>query len=155
MKKVFILLALFLLIVPFQVKADSTKVYSETIDSIDGIRYENYLVYFTDKGEDLSGANGWGYEIAVDKNNVVKETGTNVTMIREGYILSAHGTKKTGLMEIEIGDVVDADLQAMTVNIYHDPVQSSYLQALRNQDIALSSYDLAIANFIEVDNDSI
>ncbi|MFA7106191.1 MAG: family 10 glycosylhydrolase [Candidatus Izemoplasmatales bacterium] len=151
MKKVYILIALTFLLMPFTVKAYSNVVYSETIDSIDGIRFENNLVYYSDKGEDFSGANVWGYEVAVDQNNVVVESSTNVKMVRGGFILSAHGTKKTGLMEVQVGDIVNVDLEAMTVEIYRDPIESSYLRSLSNKDKAYVSFNYAKNNYVIFD----
>ncbi|MDY0140250.1 MAG: hypothetical protein RBR50_11155, partial [Candidatus Izemoplasmatales bacterium] len=151
MKKVYILIALTFLLMPFTVKAYSNVVYSETIDSIDGIRFENNLVYYSDKGEDFSGANVWGYEVAVDQNNVVVESSTNVKMVRGGFILSAHGTKKTGLMEVQVGDIVNVDLEVMTVEIYRDPIESSYLRSLSNKDKAYVSFNYAKNNYVIFD----
>jgi uncharacterized lipoprotein YddW (UPF0748 family) len=155
MKKVFILFLMTFLLVPFMVNADTNVIYSETIDSIDGIRFENYLVYYSDKGEDFSGANVWGYEVAVDQNNVVVEAAANVKMLRGGFILSAHGTKKTALMNVQVGDIVEVDLDMMTAVIYRDPIESSYLRSASNYQKAQDYYDTASDNFYVFDAEAV
>ncbi len=155
MKKVFILLLMTFLLVPFMVNADTNVIYSETIDSVDGIRFENYLVYYSDKGEDFSGANVWGYEVAVDQNNVVVKAAANVKMIRGGFILSAHGTKKTALMNVQVGDIVEVDLGMMTAVIYRDPIESSYLRSASNYQKAQEYYDIASDYFYVFDAEAV
>ena len=155
MKRIFILITLTFLIMPFSVKGDSNVIYSETIDSIDGERFENTLVYYSNKGLDASGANVWGYEVAVDQNNMVVESSTNVKMVRGGYILSAHGTKKITLMNVKIGDIVEVDLTLKTVVIYRDSIESSYLSSLSNKQKAIESFDFAIANYIQFDEEEV
>ena len=151
MKKLLLTIMITCIFIPFTIKAESTIIYSEQIDSVDGERFENYLVYYSDKGLDVSGANVWGYEVAVDQNDVVVETATNVKMPDGGFILSAHGTKKIGLMEVQIGDIVDVDLVAKTVEIVRDPIQSSYLRSLSNKDKAVAGYNYAIDNYLIFD----
>lgn len=155
MKKILLILMLTCLLIPFSVKAESTTIFSEQIDSIDGERFENYLVYYSDKGLDFSGANVWGYEVAVDQNDVVVESATNVKMPDGGFILSAHGTKKTGLMEVQIGDIVEVDLIAKTVEIIRDPIQSSYLRSLSNKDKANANYNFAVDNYLVFDKEAV
>jgi uncharacterized lipoprotein YddW (UPF0748 family) len=155
MKKVFILLLMTFLLVPFMVNADTNVIYSETIDSVDGIRFENYLVYYSDKGEDSSGANVWGYEVAVDQNNVVVECAANVKMVRGGFILSAHGTKKTALMNVQVGDIAEVDLDMMTAVIYRDPIESSYLRSASNNQKAEEFYETALNNFYVFDAEAV
>ncbi len=155
MKKLLMALLLLIITIPFTVKGDSTVIYSETIDSINGVRYENHLVYFSDSNQDVSGTNVWGYEVAVDKNNVVVEANSNVKMVRNGYILSAHGTKKIDLQKVQVGDIVEVDLDALTVVIYRDPIQSSYLLSLSNKEKANASYNKALQNLYEVNDDRI
>jgi uncharacterized lipoprotein YddW (UPF0748 family) len=112
-------------------------------------------VYYSDKGEDFSGANVWGYEVAVDQNNVVVEAAANVKMIRGGFILSAHGTKKTALMNVQVGDIVDVDLDMMTAVIYRDPIESSYLRSASNYQKVQDCYDTASDNFYVFDAEAV
>jgi len=112
-------------------------------------------VYYSDKGEDFSGANVWGYEVAVDQNNVVVKAAANVKMIRGGFILSAHGTKKTALMNVQVGDIVEVDLGMMTAVIYRDPIESSYLRSASNYQKAQEYYDIASDYFYVFDAEAV
>ncbi len=156
MKKLLILMIITVVFMAYSVKgSDIDMIYSETIDSINGVRYENHLVYYPDNGSDDSGANVWGYEVAVDKNNVVVESNSNVTMVRDGYILSAHGTKKVELLNVQVGDIVTVNLEALTVVISRDPIQSSYLQSLSNKEGSLIQYNLALSTYVTFDQERV
>lgn len=146
-----ILLCTMVFLMPFTVNGASSVIYDETIDSINGIRYENYLVYFDFNETTKTGTNVWGYEISVDQNNVVIETSTNVTMVPGGYALSAHGTKKIGLQEVTVGDIVELDLNHMSVTIFRDPVESSYFRSLSNLEKARETYQSAQTSYIIID----
>jgi len=132
------------LIIPLSVKGDTQVIFQNTIDSIGGTRYENYLVYYPYNSTGKTGANVWGYEISVNEFNVVIEKNTNVTIVPGGYALSAHGTKKTQLMDVEVGDIVELDLANMAVVIIRDFVESSYYLAKSHQQNAQTAVDNAI-----------
>lgn len=142
--KVLIILLLFLSIIPLSVKGESQVIFENTIDSIGGTRYENYLVYYPYNETGKTGANVWGYEISVNEFNVVIEKDTNVRIQPRGYALSAHGTKKTELMNVEIGDIVECNLDDMTVVIIRDFVESSYYLAKTHQQSANNAVQTAI-----------
>ena len=50
--------------------------------------------------------NIYGYEVAVDKYGKVIEKDVNVSLPKGGMVLSAHGTRKIEVQNIEIGDYV-------------------------------------------------
>ena len=154
-KKMFICLLISLFLLPIQVKADSNVIYSETINAVDGVRYENFLVYYHYNETLVTGTNVWGYEVSVDENNVVIEVGTNVKMQPGGYALSAHGTKKTLLQNVQIGDIVSVDLGQMHVEIVRDPVQSSYFRSLSNLTLANNRYQAAFMRHTQMETEVI
>ena len=72
---------------------------------IGGFRLSNTLVYY-DKSCYRT-RNEFGYEIAVDKNNIVVEIDTIVNLPEDGYILSGHSSTATFLKDnVRLGDVI-------------------------------------------------
>lgn len=129
MKKILILFMVIFMINGIKVNANNL-IYSDTINSINGIRYENYIVYYDylNNGS-KSPANQWGYEVAFNKDGVVVETNTNVTIPKDGFILSGHGSKKEFLMNVKIGDKAVVDLNKKTFTITRDPLSANIFQA--------------------------
>lgn len=150
-KKILIIMFLFFCFIPLSVKGESRVIFENTIDSIGGIRYENYLVYYPYNQTGKTGTNAWGYEISVNEFNVVIEKNANVTIQQGGYALSAHGTKKNELMNVEIGDIVNCNLNDMNVTIIRDFVESSYYLAKMYQQNAYLAFNSASRRFMDID----
>lgn len=119
-----------------EVQASSDVIVSTTIDAKDSTRETDYLVYFSYNSSKRTPANQWGFEIAVDSNNMVIETSTNVTMEEGGFALSGHGVKRDMLMNVRVGDIVEVDLTSMTVVIRRDEVLSAYFLSQRSSEQA-------------------
>lgn len=82
-----------------------------------GFRGTNELVYYNNPAN--FNTNIYGFEVAVNKNNIVIEMATKVEMPTDGFVLSAHGTSISKLEKLNIGDVVIfANNQA---NVYREP----------------------------------
>lgn len=128
-------------------------IVDETLNGIEIPRYDNSLVYFYYSAEKngLTGTNQWGYEVAVNSNNIVVQVSTNVTIPEGGYAISGVGTMKTVLLNVQVGDIVSVDLETLNVKIIRDELLSSYEQSKINIGKAQLYYEQAQNSFNDLD----
>jgi len=50
--------------------------------------------------------NSFGYEVSVDENGFIVETNKNVSLVKNGFVISGHGTSTTLLKQLNIGDYI-------------------------------------------------
>lgn len=102
------------------------------ITKLGGIRYTNDLIlYLSSQYPNGSGANQYGYEVAIDKNNLVVSTGVTVIMPKGGMILSGHGSSSDELMtNVKVGQIVKVDLDNECVSIYENELFSKYYKTV-------------------------
>lgn len=93
-------------------------------DAINQTRLEDMLIVYRNKTS--SGANEYGYEIAVDKNGFAVADGYNgnITIPEGGFALSGHGVNKVALENVyAIGERVLVNDKSKTVTIIRTPEQ--------------------------------
>ena len=92
-------------------------VYNLSVSHEGGFRKEDELVKYDETN--IIDRNQYGFEIAVNSNNNVINSGITVELPENGYILSGHGKSKDLLSEqIKLGDYLV--YKDMTVSIYRD-----------------------------------
>lgn len=152
MKKLLITLMVMLMMIGFKVKAKDI-VYSGKLDSINGSRLTNYLVYYDYKTKGSSpGTNQYGYEVAFNKDGIALEMNTNVKIPVDGFVLSAHGTKIDGLKQIKVGDRAEVDLESKNVVVVRDDLSMKMMAQLKLED-AKNAKDVAYNNGIIFDEE--
>ena len=101
--------------------------YSVAVLKYDGVnvtRLENMLIVYNNKTS--SGANEYGYEIAVDKDGYVvnHSYNGNIAIPNGGFALSGHGTNKEALEAVfAIGERVILDSKSSSVTVIRTPEQ--------------------------------
>lgn len=101
--------------------------YSVTVlnfNAINQTRLEDMLIVYRNKGS--SGANEFGYEIAVDKDGYAVEDGYggNITIPKGGFALSGHGINKVALEKVyAVGQKIIVDDKEKTVTFIKTPYQ--------------------------------
>lgn len=90
------------------------------VNKVNSTRSADTLVLFSYAYGEKTGTNPWGYEVIVDKDNIVidirtKGSGNDSGSIIPpyGYVLSAHGAREADLVNIAIGDVIT--LEGITI----------------------------------------
>lgn len=84
---------------------DSNLKYTFSSIKHGGPRGTNELIYYDEVNK--VNTNIYGFEVAIDKNNIVIEKATKVDIPKDGFVLSAHGTSIGKLdNNINIGDTV-------------------------------------------------
>lgn len=151
MKKLFLLTFGLLFSLGTKVNAESKVVLTDTINGKDITRLENYLVYYSYNSSGRTPANQWGYEISVNSDNFVVECGTNVTVLPGGYAISGHGTKKTALMNVRVGDYVEVNLSTLKISILRDDVKSSWFLVKTGMEQSHFNLDSAISGKFDFD----
>ncbi len=93
-------------------------------DAINQTRLEDMLIVYRNKTN--SGANEFGYEIAVDKDGFAVSHGYagNIAIPKGGFALSGHGISKTALENVySVGARVLVDDKAKSVTVIRTPAQ--------------------------------
>ncbi len=93
-------------------------------DAINQTRLEDMLILYRNKTN--SGANEFGYEIAVDKDGFAVSDGYsgNIAIPKGGFALSGHGLNKTALENVYCyGERVLVDDKTKTVTFIRTPIQ--------------------------------
>ncbi len=94
------------------------------INGINSVRNENTLILYKDKPSTQT--NPYGYEIAINENGIAVSDGYNgnMTIPKDGFVLSGHGVNKTALEEaFAIGQDVVFDAKNYTVALIKTPEQ--------------------------------
>lgn len=107
-----------------------------------GSRGENEMVYYDNPA--VFNTNQWGFEIAVDSNNVIIARATKVVMPEGGFVISGHGTASDLLEKnTKLGDII----------IYSSNVAKLYRKAEITNIINLAiEIDILKAKVIEANN---
>lgn len=87
-----------------------------------GFRNADTIVYYDN--DNYSQTNQFGYEIAVDANYQIISSNINVKMPENGFILSAHGDKKSLLQSLNIGEVVIYNKLLQTAFIFDNNIDN-------------------------------
>lgn len=152
MKKILITIIMVIMMVGLNVKADDI-IFSSQINSINGVRYQDYLVYYDYKTKGSStGTNQYGYEVAFTKDGIAIEIDTNVKIPVDGFVLSGHGNKVDLLKKVKVGDRAVVDLVNKTVSVIRDDISIKMMAELRLND-AKSAKEEAYNNGIIFDEE--
>ena len=136
MKKILITLMVVIMMVGLNVKAnESNVIFSGKFDSINGTRYQDYLVYYDYKTKGSSpGTNSYGFEVAFNKDGIAVQINTNVTIPVDGFVISGHGNKVDLLKKIQIGDRALVDLTNKSVVVIRDDLSKKMMANLRLEE---------------------
>lgn len=99
-------------------------VFGLKYDAINTTRLENMLILYRNKA--TSGANEFGFEIAVDKDGYAVDAGYtgNIKIPQGGFALSGHGNAKTALVDAySIGEKIIVDDKTKSITIIKTPKQ--------------------------------
>ncbi|MCR5262054.1 MAG: family 10 glycosylhydrolase [Candidatus Gastranaerophilales bacterium] len=84
-----------------------------------GFRSDNQLIIYTPDFGMRTGTNEFGAEVAVVKNTVVKFTGSDSLIPREGFIISGHGKAKKWILDnIKLGSKIYINPETMQVTAF-------------------------------------
>lgn len=128
--------------------------------NITGINVERgagALIYY-DKSSYKNGkspANGWGYEVSVNKDGYIVEVSANVSGLEDGFILSGHGDNKTALMKLAVGDKVIVDLSSKKATVTRTFKESMFAKAKINYDKAVLIYEESKNLCIDYDKEEV
>ena len=128
--------------------------------NITGINVERgagALIYYdkTSYKNGKSPANGWGYEVSVNKDGYIVEVSANVSGLIDGFILSGHGDNKTALMKLAVGDKVIVDLSTKKATITRTFKESMFAKAKINYDKAVLIYEESENLCIDYDKEEV
>ncbi|MGB4537245.1 MAG: family 10 glycosylhydrolase [Bacilli bacterium] len=130
-------------------------IFSDVLNGKEITRLENYLVYYKYNSSGRTPANEWGYEISVNGENYVVETGTNVNVYPGGYAISGHGTKKELLTRVRVGDIVEIDHGSLAIAVKRNPVLSAAFLVEKNYADAQGWAAAAADNYLRRDEAAI
>lgn len=132
--------------------------------SYPGYRGANQLIVYTPDFALRTGTNEFGAEVVVVGNTVMKQSGADSIIPRNGFVISGHGSAKTWINKnIRIGSKIYIDLENMTLISITTP--STYvfeveeklkevLQVIKYYDMMNSCYDARKSlNYIAKAND--
>lgn len=115
-----------------------------------GGRGANKLVYYDkDCKKATTETNNYGYEVVVENGITTKISGNNSAIPQNGFVLSAHGSRKNELYEIPLGALVSVKGNTVTVAINAQSVIEG--ARLRVED-AEWGYKKAIDEFRDIDS---
>ena len=128
--------------------------------NITGINVERgagALIYYdkTSYKNGKSPANGWGYEVSVNKDGYIVEVSANVSGLIDGFILSGHGDNKTALMKLAVGDKVIVDLSTKKATVTRTFKESMFAKAKINYDKAVLIYEESKNLCIDYDKEEV
>lgn len=69
-----------------------------------GVRRNKDMMIVYDEDNFIE-TNIYGYEISVDEYGEVKEVGVNVSLVKNGFVVSGHGTSSKLLKDVSVGDI--------------------------------------------------
>ena len=76
-----------------------------TVDGLNKVRSADQLiVYDRQKGTQSTGTNDFGWEVAVQNGRVIEIGAGNLTIPENGYVLSAHGIRKSEIENLALDD---------------------------------------------------
>lgn len=130
---------------------DIYEVETLKIDGVNTVRNENTLILYKDKPSTQT--NSYGYEIAIDKNGIAVSDGYdgNMSIPKDGFVLSGHGTNKAALEEaFAIGQNVVLDIKNNNVVLIKTP-QQRLENAKHDYALVCDKLDSAKKAFLNID----
>lgn len=116
------------------------------INKVNSGRSADTLVLYSYVFGQKTGTNPWGYEVIVDRDNIVTALRTKGTgndsgseIPPYGYVLSAHGKREADLAQIKVGDTIS--LVGLAIIELDKTVQFSYVAINPNKDNNLGGID--------------
>lgn len=93
-----------------------------------GFRNTDFIVYYD--ASNVVSRNQYGFEIAIDKDGLVVDKNTNVTLPAGGAVLSAHGSGIDKIKNINIGDIIVFNKTDLNVKVYSYSVIGLYIKIM-------------------------
>lgn len=109
------------------------------------IRYQDDIIYYSYQNfPNGSGANQYGYEVAVNDKGFIIELATRVSMPKNGFVISAHGDKTTSIKsEVKLGDIVIVNKSKNEISFYRHNLYSSLASSYVSYQNAIDKFEEA------------
>lgn len=122
------------------------------ITGINKKRDTNDIIYYDRTHSSTTQCNGWGFELAIDKNNVIIETNSLISSIPEdGYAISAHGEENVKLFieNFKVGQKCSFCKETMEFAVFKELDKKDYYDIKINE--LKTRYKDALDNLKNID----
>lgn len=113
------------------------------------IRYQDDIIYYSYQNfPNGSGANQYGFEVAVNEKGFVIELATRVAMPKNGFVISAHGDKNASIRNsVQLGDIVIVNKTKVEIAFYrhnlYSPLAGAY-ESYQNANLKFNEAKLEL-----------